>query len=78
MSVRKTDDYIADVERQYHWYIDEAGLEVADQYLDAVQATCQLLGRHPLLGPQGGFVYPRLRDWRFFLVLRPFKRPSFL
>jgi plasmid stabilization system protein ParE len=74
MNVRKTDDFIADVERQYHWYLDKAGLEVADQYLNTVQATCQLLGQYPFLGPQGGFNHTRLRDWRFFLAFRPFNR----
>jgi toxin ParE1/3/4 len=74
MNVRKTDDFIADVERQYHWYAVNAGIEVADQYLDTVQATCQLLGRHPFLGPPGRFAHARLRDWRFFLAFRPFKR----
>jgi len=24
-------------------------------YLDAVEATCRLLGQHPRLGPRGGF-----------------------
>ena len=28
MNVRKTDDFIADVERQYEWYVKKAGLEV--------------------------------------------------
>jgi plasmid stabilization system protein ParE len=74
MNVRKTDDFIADVEWQFDWYVDNAGWEVADHYLDSVQATCQLLGRQPGLGPHGGFVHPRLRDWRFFLVFRPFLR----
>jgi plasmid stabilization system protein ParE len=73
MNVRKTDDFIADVEQQYDWYFVKAGTEVADHYLDTVEATCQLLGRHPFLGPQGGFGHPRLQDWRFFLVFRPFK-----
>jgi plasmid stabilization system protein ParE len=74
MNVRKTDDFIADVERQYQWYLDKAGLEVADHYLAAVQAACQLLGQHPFLGPQSGFAHPRLRDWRFFPAFRPFKK----
>jgi plasmid stabilization system protein ParE len=74
MSVRKTDAFIADVERQYHWYVVEAGLTIADHYLDTVQATCQLLGRQPLIGPRGGFSHPKLRGWRFFLTLRPFQR----
>ena len=74
MSVRKSDDFIADIERQYEWYVLNAGRDVAEQYLVAVEATCRLLGQHPQLGPRGGFTHPRLRDWRFFVVFRPFKR----
>jgi plasmid stabilization system protein ParE len=55
MSVRKSDDFLADVERQYEWYAREADWDVADRYLAAVEATCQLLGQHPQLGPRGGF-----------------------
>ena len=45
-----------------------------DRYLDTVQATCQLLSRHPFLGPEGGFAHPRLREWRFYPALRPFNK----
>jgi hypothetical protein len=31
MSVRKADDFIANVERQFDWYLVEAGWEVADR-----------------------------------------------
>lgn len=51
-----------------------ADWEVADLYLDAVKATCQLLGQHPRLGPHGGFSHPCLSEWRFFLVFRPFNK----
>ncbi len=74
MSVRKSDDFIADVERQFEWYAVNAGWGVAQRYLDAAEATCRLLGQHPQLGPRGGFAHPRLRDWRFFVVFRPFKK----
>ena len=74
MSVRKSDDFIADVERQFEWYVLNAGWDVAERYLDAVEATCALLGQYPQLGPPCGFVHPRLRDWRFFVVFRPFKK----
>jgi len=74
MNVRKTDDFLADLERQFDWYIANAGWEVADHYLDSVQATCQLLGWQPGLGPRGGFAHPRLRDWRFFPAFRPFRK----
>jgi plasmid stabilization system protein ParE len=74
MIVRKSDDFIADVERQYHWYLENTNEDVAERYLTAVEATCGLLGQHPLLGSHGGFDHPRLRDWRFFVVFRPFKK----
>ena len=74
MRVRKADDFIADVERQFDWYVAKAGWDVADRYLDAVEAMCRLLGQHPNLGPRGGFTHPRLREWRFFLVSRPFNQ----
>ena len=74
MSARKSGDFIADMERQFEWYAVNAGWEIADRYLDAVEATCDLLARHPQLGPRAGFSHPRLRDWRFMVVFRPFQK----
>ena len=74
MSLRKSGDFIADVERQFEWYVVNASWEVAERYAAAVEATCRLLGQHPQLGPRGGFKHPRLLDWRFFVVFRPFKK----
>ena len=59
MSVRKSDDFVADIEQQFEWYVLNADWDVADRYLAAVEATCQLLGQHPRLGPRGGFTHPR-------------------
>jgi plasmid stabilization system protein ParE len=74
MSVRKADAFISDIERQFEWYALNADWEIADRYLDAVEASIELLGKHPQLGPHGGFKNQRLRDWRFFVVLRPFNK----
>ncbi len=74
MSVRKTDNFIADIEQQFEWYALNADWEIAGRYLDAVEATVRLLERHPQLGPIGGFNHPRLRGWRFFVVCRPFNK----
>ena len=74
MNVRKTDAFIADLERQFQWYLDHAPGEVAERYLDAVAAASRLLGCHPRLGPPGRFTHPRLCDWRFFVVARPFHK----
>jgi plasmid stabilization system protein ParE len=74
MSARKSGDFIVDVERQFEWYAVNANWEIADRYLTAVEAACQLLVQHPLLGPVAGFSHPRLRDWRFIVVFRPFQK----
>jgi plasmid stabilization system protein ParE len=74
MSVRKSDEFIADVERQFEWYAVNADWELAERYLNAGEATCRLLGQHNRLGPRADFTHPRLRDWRFFLVFRPFQK----
>jgi plasmid stabilization system protein ParE len=74
VSVLRTDGFVADVERQFEWYVTHAGREVADRCLDAVEAACRMLGEHPLPGPRGGLTHPRLRNWRFLLVLRPFQK----
>jgi len=74
MSVRKADAFIADIELQFEWYVVNASWEIAERYLEAVEATCKLLAEHPQLGPRARLKHPRLRDWRFFLVFRPFHK----
>ncbi len=74
MNVRKTDDFITDVERQYEWYFSNASTELAERYLGMVEATCALLAAHPLIGAPLHTTHPRLAAWRFFVALRPFQR----
>jgi len=74
MSLRKADDFIADAEIQFEWYLTEAGQSVADRYLACLEAACELIGRYPLLGPHAGLKHERLRDWRFFVIFRPFNK----
>jgi plasmid stabilization system protein ParE len=74
MTIRKSEYFISDVEQQFQWYLANANDKIADRYLDAVEATCQLLKHHPLIGPQAGFSNPKLHDWRFIVVLRPFQK----
>ena len=59
MNIRKSDVFIADLERQFEWYVQNAGQNIADQ---------------PQLGPQIRSNHPRLRDWRFFVIFRPFRK----
>ena len=74
MSLLKSEDFISDVERQYEWYATNAGWELADHYLDTVEAACRLLDQYPLLGPRAGLTHQRLRGWRFLVVFRPFNK----
>ena len=74
MSLRKSENFISDLEQQFQWYLANANWEIADRYLDAVEAACQLLERHPLIGSRARFSHAKLRDWRFFVLLRPFQK----
>ena len=74
MNARKSADFVADVERQFEWYAVNASWDIAERYLAAVETACNLVGQYPKLGPMGGFVHPRLRDWRFIVVFRPVQK----
>ena len=74
MSLLKSGDFIADVERQFEWYALNAPWEIAERYLEVVESACHLLGQHPLIGPHAGLTHPRLRKWRFIVVFRPFQK----
>lgn len=74
MNVRKTDEFMADIARQYRWYILNASEDVANRYSDAIETTGILLGHQPQIGPVCVFRDVRLRDWRSFLVVRPFHK----
>ena len=74
INIRKTDVFIADIEQQFEWYVRNAGWDIAEKYLDSVETTCRLLARYPQLGPVVRFKHPRLQNWRFLAVFRPFKK----
>lgn len=74
MILRKSALFLADVEEQAEWYLRNAGLEIAEAYLQTVEACCQLIQKYPQLGPLGRFSHPKLKDWRFFVVAPPFQK----
>ena len=74
MNLRRSDDFVSDVERQFEWYATNAGWDIAEQYLMSVEASCRMLAQHPLLGPTAGLSHPRLANWRFVVVFRPFQK----
>lgn len=74
MNIRKSDVFLTDVEQQFEWYARNAGWDIAERYLAAVESTCRLLAQYPQLGPFAHFNHPRLRAWRFFVISKPFKK----
>jgi toxin ParE1/3/4 len=57
LAIHQADDFWADLLKQVDWYRDNADPEVAERYLDAVEATLHVLANAPGLGR------PRFRDW---------------
>ncbi len=72
--VQKSAFFLADLDRQYRWYYEEAGEEVAWHYLLAVDGTLGLLAEHCDLGRQRHFRHPELKGLRSFRVARPYHR----
>jgi plasmid stabilization system protein ParE len=64
----------ADVLRQFLWYCDEAGEEVAWRFEAAVEHTLLALARQPDLGQRRRFKHPKLRNLHSIPVQRPFNK----
>ena len=58
----------ADLTHQYRWYLDNAGLALAEQFLVAFDATMGRLSEHPGLGRTRRFRAPELAVIRSFPV----------
>ena len=73
LSLERADEFNADFEEQYRWYLEQAGEEIAERFLRAVAATLPLLAEQPNLGRRRKFRHPKLRDLRSFPAERPFQ-----
>ncbi len=47
LAIRKSPFFLADFDAQFRWYEEEAGGEVARQYLAAVDQTLERLAEQP-------------------------------
>lgn len=70
--LQKASDFVTDFELQYRYYAFEAGLHVANAYLEAVHETLELLAAFPGLGRRRRLRHPKLRGLRSFRVNPPF------
>ena len=72
LSLHRAEEFNADFDQQYRWYLDEGGEILAERFLDAVRATLQSLAAQPDLGRRRKFRHPALRELRSFRVEPPF------
>jgi toxin ParE1/3/4 len=72
--IRKSANFLADLDTQFRWYEQEAGWEIAWRYLLVVDQTLNRLAEHADLGRLRHFSHPELQRLRSFLVTRPFNR----
>ena len=74
LTLQRADEFNADFDQQYRWYLEQASNEVAEQFLQAVPVTLRLLAGQSDLGRRRKFRHPMLRDLYSFQVERPFKK----
>jgi plasmid stabilization system protein ParE len=74
LAVQKADSFKADFERQFAWYVENAGDAVAWRFQAALDTTLLKLARQPDFGRPRRFRHPLLRDLRSSPLTRPFNR----
>ena len=72
--VRQSDDFWADMLKQVDWYRETASPEVAQGYVNAVEATLQSLANDPGLGRPRFQCWPELAGMRSWRVEPPYQR----
>jgi len=73
LSVQRSPFFEEDFCACYEWYLERAGQEIADQFLDCVEQTLEDLSQHPGLGRRRRFRHPDLKGLRSFGVAPPFR-----
>ncbi len=74
-AVRRSDHFWADLLKQIDWYREKASPEVAEGYVNAIEATLQTLAKTPGLGRLRFQRWRELAGIRSWPVERPYHRP---
>jgi toxin ParE1/3/4 len=72
--IRQSDCFWEELLKQIDWYREKASPEVAEGYVNAVEATLQALARDPGLGRPRFLNWPKLVGLRSWRVDRPYHR----
>ena len=73
LSLHRAEKFNADFDQQYNWYLEQAGEELAERFLNAVEITLQSLLAQPDLGRRRKFRHSALTGIRSFQVKSPFQ-----
>jgi plasmid stabilization system protein ParE len=74
VSLHRADEFNADFDQQYRWYLAEAGEEIAERFLRAATNTLLLLSEQPDLGRRRKFRHPLLHGLCSMQVEKPFQK----
>lgn len=74
LRIQRSDYFWADLEKQIDRYREQANAEVAERFVDSVQATLGALAQTPTLGRARFAEWPELAGLRSYRVHRPFHR----
>jgi toxin ParE1/3/4 len=70
----KRESALRDLTAQWVWYAENAGIDVADQFLGAVEDTLEVLSMNPEIGVSVEFARPELAGMRRFPVGGTFEK----
>ena len=80
MNLYKAEQFLADAEYYYRWYLTrptllpDAALDLADEFLETVEQTLYYLISNPLAGRPRCIRFSDLEGFRSWRVDRPFNR----
>ena len=74
LTVERASLFTADFERQFAWYVDKAGAQVAWRFQVALDNSLSRLAEQPEIGRMRRFAHPKLRSLRSYQVGRPFNK----
>ena len=67
-TIRKSEEFIADFDRQFRWYFQQAGELLARRYMEAADNSLEKIFKFPNIGNLRRFPQPELHGARSFRV----------
>jgi toxin ParE1/3/4 len=74
LAIEQASFFTADFEKQFGWYVDQGGSELAFRFQRALDTSLTKLSDQPDLGRLRHFRHPKLHGLRSYPVERPFDK----